>query len=262
MTPAITRRLYVTAWFMLGGIALVYFFTLLQSAREANGTQSSTLAPAGSVFAKKTTPPADPAVSQALTHMRREIDRLKASLEAVNKENAAQKAHIKTLETAFGQPATSALPPESGPSEPDDSRKEDSLQSTPAPKVEVTMLQMPGDGFAEYGLPGSPLPIAGERKPTRTLFAVELAKGLEPDEINARWVGLTRRHAKLLGQLQPRGVKAQPGVQDDDGRLALIAGPFNNAAAAARLCARLIAAGAKCEGTIFAGTPVGDIAAR
>ena len=124
------------------------------------------------------------------------------------------------------------------------------------------MLQMPGDGFAEYDLRGSPLPIAGQRDPTRTLFAVELAKGLEPDEINARWVDLIQRHAKLLGQLQPRGVKAQPGVQGDDGRLALIAGPFNNAAAAARLCARLSAEGDKCEGTIFAGTPVGDIAAR
>lgn len=263
MTPAMTRRLYVTAWLMLGAIALVYFFTLFQSFRGPEDAVSSAPDSAPSVVSQKPPAPADPTVSQALARMRGEIDRLKASLEGVNRENAALKAHIGTLEATFGQSTTAALPPSGpGPTDMGERKVEKSRQSTPAPKVEITMLAMPADGFADDGLPGSPLPISGQREPTRTLFAVELARGLEPDAVDARWTGLKRRHGKLLGELQPRSVKVPSGAQSNKGDMTLVAGPFSNAAAAARLCARLIAAGAKCKGTIFAGSPVGGVASR
>jgi hypothetical protein len=42
----------------------------------------------------------------------------------------------------------------------------------------------------------------------------------------------------------------------------LVSGPFGNAADAAKLCARLTVVGASCEGTMFVGSPVGDVAAR
>ncbi|GBE43941.1 hypothetical protein BMS3Bbin10_02025 [bacterium BMS3Bbin10] len=262
MTPAMTRRLYVTAWLMLGAIALVYFFTLFQSFGGPKDTTASAPASAPALFSNKAIAPADPAVSQALARMRDEIDRLKASLEGANKENAALKAHVGTLEAAFGQSTTAALPREPKPMEAGEKKEEKSAQSTPAPKVEITMLPMPGDGFASDGLPGSPLPISGQSEPTRTLFAVELAKGLKPDEVAKRWKWLKLRHDKLLGQLKPRSVKVLSGNRSKGGGMTLVAGPFSNAAAAARLCARLIAAGAKCKGTIFAGSPVGGVASR
>ena len=264
MTPVLTRRLYVIAWLMLGSIATLYLYTLLQPARYAGDLRASLFAPVRSLMANKTTTPDDPALSQALVHMRKEINRLKTSLAAANKQNAAQKAQLKTLAGAVDQMTTAALPPDPGASDPGDTGNKELVLATPAPKVEITMLQMPGDGFAHGAgaLPDSPLPIAGQSKPTQTVFAVELANGLKVDEIDARWAGIKRRHGKLLGQLQPRSVKVHAGNPGDVGRLALIAGPFNNAAAAAQLCARLIAAGAQCKGIIFAGTPLGGMAAR
>ena len=262
MTPVLTRRLYVVAWLMLGSLSTLYLYTLLQPGRDAGYLSATLFAPARSLMANKTTTPDDPAVSQALVNMRNEINRLKTSLAAANKENTAQKAHLRTLAGAVDQMTTAALPPDPGASEPGDTGKKKSVLATPAPKVKITMLQMPRDGFAHRASPDSPLPVAGQSKPTRTVFAVQLANGLKADEIDARWAGIKRRHGKLLGQLQPRGVKAQAGNPGDKGRLALVAGPFNNAAAAAQLCARLIAAGAQCKGTIFAGTPVGGMAAR
>ena len=257
-----TRRLYVTAWLMLGAIALVYFFTLFQSFRGP--AQTSTLTPGSTptLFAKKTPAPADPAVSKALERMRDEIDRLKGSLEAVNKENVALKAHIGTLEATFGQSTTAALPREPMPMEAGEKKEEKTARSTPAPKVEITMMAMPVDGFAGDDFRGSPLPISGQGKPTRTLFGVELAKGLKRDEVAKQWKWLKIRHKKLLGGLKPRRVTVLPGSGSNEGGTTLIAGPFSNAAAAARLCARLIAAGAKCKGTIFAGSPLGGVASR
>jgi len=262
MTPAMTRRLYVTAWMMLGAIALVYFFTLFQSFQGSGNITASTPASAPSVFSKKTPAPTDPAVAQALTHMRSEIDRLKASLAAANRENTALKAHIGTLEATFGQSTTAAIPPGPKPMETVEKKEEKSAQSTPAPKVEITMLAMPVDGFAGDSLQGSPLPISGQGEPTRTLFGVELARDLKPDEVAKRWKWLKLRHDKLLGKLKPRSVTVLSGTQSNGGGMALIAGPFKNAAAAARLCARLIAAGAKCKGAIFAGSRVGGVASR
>jgi len=264
MIPALTRRLYVVAWLMLGAIATLYLFTLLQPARDTGDMVASVFAPAGSPMAKKTTAPDDPSLSRALVHMRNEIKRLKTSLASANEKNAAQKATLKTLAGAVDQTTTAALPANTGASQPGDTGNNKPALARPAPKVEITMLDMPGDGFARGAgaVSNSPLPIAGQNKPTRTLFAVELANGLKADEIDVRWAGIKRRHTELLGQLQPRGVKAHSGNPGEKGRLALVAGPFNNATAAAQLCARLITAGAQCKGTIFAGTPVGGMAAR
>lgn len=266
MTATMTRRLYVTAWLMLGAISLVYFFTLFQSVIGTNKTHSSMSTAPFSIFAKNTTAPADASVSKALAHMRGEIDQLKTSLEAANRENAALKVHIGTLETAFGQSPTASLP--SGPEAIDMSEEmgedweEDSVQPAPAPNIEVTMLPMPADGFAAEGLLGSPLPITGQGEPTRTLFGIELASGLNPDAVAKRWKWLKLRHDKLLDQLKPRAVKVLSSTGSTGGDMTLVAGPFTNAAAAARLCARLIAAGATCKGTRFAGSPVGSVAAR
>ncbi len=255
-----TSRFYVISWLMLGTIALVYFFMLFQS-YDGSKTAQMTPSPKAKQASRGTTPKeSDPSLSRALVRMRSEIDLLKGSLEASKKENAALKAHIKTLESAFG-PATSALPREPEKPVPGTLRKEAAAHSAPAPKVEISMLDMPTDGFA-LDFPVAPLPIAGQAAPKRTLFAVELATGIKADALDEKWNALKRRHPKLLDKLQPRSVKAALG---DGGRYnshKLIVGPFENAAAAARLCARLNAAGAECEGAVFSGKPVGNVAAR
>lgn len=266
MTSAMTRRLYVISWLMLGAIALVYFFTLFQTYQGTKSAQTTPTAVARSQTAEKPAGTTDPSLSQALVRMRSEIDKLKGSLEAANKENSALKAHIKTLESTFGQstsalPPTSTLPRQSEEPVPSTMEKEAATRSAPAPKVDITLLDMPTDGFA-VEFPEAPLPIAGQSSPKRTLFAVELASGLKASALDTRWSELKRRHPKLLDKLEPRSVKTRPGTAGDIENHKLVVGPFENAASAARLCARLSAAGAKCEGAVFSGAPIGTVAAR
>jgi len=245
---------------MLGAIALVYFFTLFQTYQNPKSAQTAPSDLARSQTGEKPAEKTNPSLSQALVRMRSEIDQLKGSLEAANKENSALKAHIKTLESAFGPP-TAALPRQSEQPVPSTMEKEADSRSAPAPKVAITLLDMPTDGFA-VEFPEAPLPIAGQSSPKRTLFAIELASGLKATALDARWSELKRRHPKLLDKLQPRSVKTKPGARGNGESHKLVVGPFNNAAAAARLCARLNAAGGKCEGTVFSGKPLGNVAVR
>ena len=260
MTSAMTRRLYVTSWLMLGAIAIGYFFTLYQAYRNP---QTAQMTPSQQAQWAKPNDPSnstDPSLSRALIRMRAEIDLLKVSLESANKENTALKAHIKTLESAFG-PSTSALPPEPKKPDPNPLKEDASSRPESTPKVEISVLEMPSDGFSDY-FPEAPLPIAGQDTPKRTLFAVEVARGVKKDSLEERWRELKKRHPKLLGKLQPRSVTSGPTLERGNKGHKLIAGPFENAAAAARLCARLNAAGSNCEGTVFSGAPLGNIATR
>lgn len=255
MTSALTRRLYAIAWLILGAIALVYLFGLYQS-MQGPQTASGPASPfARSPLAENDTGPADPALSQALARMSSEIENLKSALESARQENTALKAHVRTLEATYG-PTTAALPPE--PETPARNISGGTEMNQPAQKhrVEITMLSMPQDGFDDT-FHEAPLPIANLEKPRRTRFAVELASGLKTDAVQPRWDTLSKRHGKLLAALQPRRV-----TDGESGTYKLIAGPFDNAADAALLCARLSAAGTKCEGTVFTGAPIGDVAAR
>ncbi|MDA7946744.1 MAG: hypothetical protein MPJ78_04635 [Hyphomicrobiaceae bacterium] len=265
MTPVLTRRLYIVTWLLLGAISLGYFYALFQhtyrpslsdavaSLPSTDGTQAKTPSLAAT---------ADPGVSRALSHMRQEIDRLRASLDAAEREKAALQAHIRELEAAYG-PSTASIPPEPKNPRADDltpdranARKE---RSGPRPKVDVTMLPMPADGFVEE-IPEAPLPIAGRAKPRRTQFAVRLAAGLTAAATAKRWKELVGRHGTLLQDLSPHAVPLASARGNR--RYSLIAGPFKNAAGAALLCARINAAGTTCEGTVFSGEPLDRLAAR
>ena len=263
MTPALTRRLYIMAWLLLGSISLGYVFALFQhtwlpsTADEVASSQSGAKNQSAMPSAGRT----DPGVTQALAHMKREIDRLRASLDAANTEKTALQAHIRELESAYG-PSTASIPPQ-----PNDPRAGDSIsagsgqraRSASRPNVDITLLPMPNDGFADV-MPEAPLPIAQPLKPRRTQFAVQLAAGLTATAVAKRWKDIVGRHGALLQDLSPHAVPMRP--ERGNKRYSLIAGPFKNAAAAARLCARLNTAGTTCEGTVFAGEPLNKLAAR
>ncbi len=273
MTPALVSRLYFATWLMLSTIAMGYFYFLYYSAGDPRVAQSSAPPaaqpakpdkniPAKMVSAKKAplTESADPTMAKAIANMRMEMNRLKGSLETMGKENAALKEHVKNLETAFG-PTTASLPREPEKPQPKKMKAEVKERAAPPQKVDVTMLPMPGNGFAVIDIPRAPLPIAGPRAPTRTLFAVQLENKINPEKAGARWTALKNQHAGILGQLQPRTVKV-PSKDPSSKNVTLIAGPFTNVAAAARACARLTVAGTMCESTVFTGAPIGKVAAR
>lgn len=273
MTPAHISRLYNATWLMLGTIAIGYFYFLFHTAGNRQVAQSATPraaqpenqaknSPARMALAKKASSEKsiDPGISKAIANMQKEMERLKVSLETMGKENAALKEHVKNLEEAFG-PTTASLPKEPEKAHPKEMKAEDEKRATPKPKIKITMGPMPGNGFALTDIPPAPLPIAGPRAPTRTLFAVQLAKQIEPEAIGARWTALKKQHAGILGRLQPRTIEV-PSKGPRKKAATLIAGPYDNAASAALACARLIALGTQCESTVYAGTPIGKVAKR
>jgi hypothetical protein len=178
----------------------------------------------------------------------------------MSKENTALKAHIKTLETAFGA-TTASLPREPAKPQPGGLDAKDTARSAPRPKIKVTMRPMPVSGFSETDMPQAPLPIARPDAPTRTLFAIEIAKTLEPETAWVYWTALKKRHARILKDLEPRIVEVSSNGSGKKA-VSLIAGPFTNVATAARACARLIAAKTRCKSTVYAGTPIGKLATR
>lgn len=255
----LSRRLYIAAWLALATVALGYFASLFKSTQNLGSTAflPSIFSNAPSAGSDATN--ADPAVSQAIARMATEIDSLKAALEASRKENAALTAHVRTLESAFG-PTTASLPPGNQPARPAPDESAKKQAGNAPPNVEVEMRPMPVDGFSEE-IERAPLPIARPAKSTRTLFAVEIATGLSADEAKVQWQNISKKHASLLAKLEPRKVRTTGG-QAGKGAYTLIAGPFNNAAAAALMCARLSIAGMNCSSTSFTGTPLDNVAAR
>ncbi len=265
MTAALTRRLYVAAWALLGTISLGYFFVLFQNTfQPAADNAVASAAPPGGTEHRVSPPTAstDPGVTGALAHMRQEIDRLRTSLDTANREKAALQAHVRALEATYG-PSTASIPPQTRRPRADDVLRDQNSpgasRTGPRPNVNVTMLPMPNDGFDDV-IPESPLPIASRQKPRRTQFAVELGSRLTAAMLEGRWSDLVGRHGALLQDLQPHAVRIASARGEK--RYSLIAGPFKNAAGAAVLCARLSAAGTTCEGTVFSGKPLKTLASR
>jgi len=253
---ALARRLYVAAWFALAAVALAYFIHLFQQARHPGSPSPLASLFSASPLAEDIPEPADPAVAQAIARMTTEIESLKTALEASHKENAALKAHVRTLEQTYG-PTTAALPPE--PEKPQQAEKSENSGVAATEKranIEVTMMPLPSTGYAQ-DIQEAPLPVARPVEPRRTVFAVELAKGLKAGEVEARWKEITARHGALLAKLEPRMIRSDSG-----GTYTLVAGPFKNAAASAFMCARLSLAGAECAGTVFSGDPLKKMANR
>jgi hypothetical protein len=121
-------------------------------------------------------------------------------------------------------PTPSAAPAEPPPSAPD----EDLTSSIPMPP------QQPG---ASAG---------------KTEFGLDLGSATTVESLRTAWTAALRRHGPLLEGLRPivqMRERPRPGGME----LRLIAGPVANAAAAARLCVSMTAAGAICAPAVFDG---------
>jgi hypothetical protein len=122
-------------------------------------------------------------------------------------------------------PAPSAAPPEPAP--PRGAPSEDVTSSIPMP----------------------PQPPAASGKPE---FGLDLGSATTVDALRTAWTAALRRHGPLLEGLRPvvqMRERPRPGGME----LRLIAGPIPNAAAAARICVSMTAAGAICAPTVFEG---------
>lgn len=127
-------------------------------------------------------------------------------------------------------------------------------QNGPAPN-QIMPLQQPAQSPAAP----SPAPEQTGAIPTpettgatRTEFALDLGGEKTVDGLRARWATLRGNHGAALEGLRPL-VNVKEGTKAGTVELRLVAGPLANAAAAARVCARLQTGGVPCVPTVFDG---------
>lgn len=254
MKSAWTVRRHVIAWIALSGFASVYLWSLFyypgadttfNNPRELSA--ENTASPPGAGAMGKGT-----SLGGEVAALRSEIVSLRRLVENLILGEEALKERVGLIESAFG-PSTSALPPAADRARITASLGAKRKFAAPAPKATVTYSPLPADGFGDILVTGSPLPVAGLKSPTQTRFGVELATAISHEKLKKEWMALSGRHEELLGSLEIRRQAIKQGSARGPQEIKLIAGPFANAAAAARLCARLQAEGASCKETVFAG---------
>lgn len=93
---------------------------------------------------------------------------------------------------------------------------------------------------------------APEKTVKPTEFGVDLGSANSVEGLRAVWRGALKRVPDLVGSLQPL-IVVREGQNGLGLRLHLVAGPLNDAAAAAKLCASLLASRHRCETSLFDG---------
>lgn len=96
--------------------------------------------------------------------------------------------------------------------------------------------------------PAPPVPP----EPGRQEFGIDLGGAANVEALRTLWIAAKSKHGGLLEGLRPIIAireRARPGGVE----LRLVAGPFGNAGAAARLCSVIAASGAICQPTPFEG---------
>ncbi|MCG6204294.1 SPOR domain-containing protein [Rhodopseudomonas sp. HC1] len=120
------------------------------------------------------------------------------------------------------------------------------------PDAGASKLSVPAATAAPAAQDAEPEPDAPDEKPVavpRTSFGVELGGANSVDGLRALWRRVAKAH-KELNELRPIIMVKENAA---GGQLRLVAGPLDNAAAAARLCATLGSADRSCETTLFDG---------
>jgi hypothetical protein len=160
---------------------------------------------------------------------------LEQSIDGITGSIARVERAAKATSPDLASAPAEAAPPPSPP--------EDDLTASinpPAPAASPTPNPVP--------MPPSP-PGSNAAK---TEFGLDLGSATTVEALRTAWTAALRRHGTLLEGLRPV-VQARERPRPGATELRLIAGPIPNAAAAARLCAAMTAAGAICAPTVFDG---------
>lgn len=120
-------------------------------------------------------------------------------------------------------------------------------QLMPQQKTNTTVTPMPPVASNDPNAPANP-----DANTTRTEFGVDLGGEKTVDGLRARWATLRGNHGSSLDGLRPL-INVKEGQKSGTVELRLVAGPVANAAAAARICARLQTSGVPCIPTVFDG---------
>ena len=226
--------MYLAAWICVAGIAVIYLYGLISG---GIGGQTRT---AGEMPLRELAGAPDSDTST----LAGQIEVLRREIYTLKQRELLLETRVADLQSALG-PMTSSL-----------------AAKKSAPPVAVARSPMPANGFGDGLTETSPIPIAAASQPTRTLFAVELGTDPTIESLRKRWRGLLAKHTSVLKDLEIRYVAVKPSKPGEKTRLRLIAGPFSNAADAAKLCAKLKARRRSCLQTTFAGEGIEDKAAQ
>jgi hypothetical protein len=188
----------------------------------------------------------------------REGRRLAETVRSLAADRERLVARVATLEQSLdsitgsiaqvekAEKAARATPPAAAPVPP-------ALSAPPiasTPPVETTPTKSAPDEEVTSSLTMPPQqPAAGAAK---TEFGLDLGSATTVEALRTAWTAALRRHGPLLEGLRPV-VQMRERPRPAGMELRLIAGPVPSAAAAARLCISMTAAGAICAPSVFEG---------
>ncbi len=203
----------------------------------------------------------------------RELNRLNDAVRVLAAERDRLANRLEQLERSVGDitasiPQTKRAPVNQEPPPPPTAPEVQVAPPNPAPRPQV---QGPNQIMPPQPKQQSPQvvltpPVAPETPPanqqqaaapdqpgtTRTEFGVDLGGEKSVDGLRARWATLRGNHGATLDGLRPV-IAIKEGQKAGTVELRLVAGPVANAAAAARVCARLQTSGVPCVPTVFDG---------
>jgi hypothetical protein len=157
----------------------------------------------------------------------------------------------QSAQTITPAPPTAATPVISPPATTEAKQTE---KPAPAQKAEAAPPETAAPAHEAVPLP--PVRVAAlpaEVPASKPEFGVALAVSSNLDVLHLQWGALKANYGPLLAGLRPIAAREQRGTAS---YYRLVLGPLPNAAAAAKLCARLTAARAVCHAGKFTGDPL------
>jgi len=122
------------------------------------------------------------------------------------------------------------------------------LREPPASATAAAPAEAPQTGKEQAATEGD----APKSAVQRTEFAVELGGANSIGGLRALWRGLVKSNSAALAELRPI-IVLREGTTGLGMQLRLAAGPLQNAAEAAKICAALVGGDRTCETTVFDG---------
>ncbi|MBM3529521.1 MAG: hypothetical protein FJX62_15635 [Alphaproteobacteria bacterium] len=244
------RRLALWGASAAAAVAILVFALLSAPDRSRTGHMAAQNAPSAKSGAPKSiaSKPAAPQPPQAFDAQ--EGERLAATVRTLTEDRERLLARIATLERNLedvtGSIARVQNPPPS-PTPADPQPAVAAPDSVPAPPPATS----PAAPAAAVAIPApsreTPQP-ADATAPAE--FGIDIGRAATVEGLRALWTSARSRHAAQLEGLRPV-VFVQEGDRRGRNELRLLAGPIASAAAAARLCAAISAAGAACRPVVW-----------
>lgn len=223
---------------------------------------------AGSVYiwrdGKAPVPPSlamTPAAPQVVINPQaeREISRLNDAVRVLASERDRLANRLEQLERSVGDITASIPQKKPGPAESEEPPAPPAAPPVqvinppnPEPRPQEHNQLMPQTNSAAAANENNPPSNPEVTNTTRTEFAVDLGGEKTVDGLRARWATLRGNHGSTLEGMRPL-ISIKEGPRTGTVELRLVAGPVANAAAAARICARLQTKGVPCVPTVFDG---------